>query len=63
MFAVHKFAMRKFRKALLLAMGSLVPVALAGAVSEAAAPSFAEVVDRTQPKMVKIYGAGGLQRL
>lgn len=26
-------------------------------------PSFAEIVDEVQPKIVKIYGAGGLQRL
>ena len=36
---------------------------LASATTLAASPSFAEVIDSVQPKMVKIYGAGGFRGL
>jgi serine protease Do len=38
-------------------------LALAPLACEAAGPTFADVVDAVQPKIVKIYGAGGLRGL
>jgi S1-C subfamily serine protease len=46
--------------AVLLAAGSAV---LAGSAGPSSGPSLAETIARVQPKMVKIYGAGGAQRM